>query len=221
MQYGRGILKIISEGHRSLQRPSEIPLELWKIMLKCWEEDVDDRPTMQEIELELRGLWRACNILWAQVCLLALIVWNSISSSHGRSFVVILKQGPSTKCLRLARFRSNGDSSLPAFAAAQTYPWFSRVRLDSCYVYFSWQRTGISGSLLCVSHWPAPLLSFVNFRTINISFEHSIEYLLRRFLSYYIALCLLLSSSYFCLYWMFSGCYDFACLIAISPGIHS
>jgi len=55
-QHGRGIVKIIDHGHRALARPSEITPRLWSIMQECWMVNPEDRPTMGQVESELRGL---------------------------------------------------------------------------------------------------------------------------------------------------------------------
>jgi hypothetical protein len=54
--YGRGIVKIINHGHRTLEKPLEISPKLWSIMQKCWMPHPGSRPTMQQVELDLRGL---------------------------------------------------------------------------------------------------------------------------------------------------------------------
>jgi len=50
------ILKITRDGHRALDRPSEISPELWSILLKCWALNPEDRPSIREVESEFRGL---------------------------------------------------------------------------------------------------------------------------------------------------------------------
>jgi len=54
--YGRGIVTIIENGHRTLDRPPTINHELWKIMQKCWRLNPNDRPTMLQVESELHEL---------------------------------------------------------------------------------------------------------------------------------------------------------------------
>jgi len=54
--HGRGIVKIVNEGHRALDRPPEITTALWNIMQKCWALNSEDRPSMRQVESELRGL---------------------------------------------------------------------------------------------------------------------------------------------------------------------
>jgi len=53
---GRGVAKIIYHGHRALDRPFEINPQLWSIMQKCWMIHTEDRPSMYQVESELRGL---------------------------------------------------------------------------------------------------------------------------------------------------------------------
>ena len=51
-----GIIRIINDGHRTLDRPLEIAPKLWSIMQKCWKINPADRPTMPQVESELREL---------------------------------------------------------------------------------------------------------------------------------------------------------------------
>jgi hypothetical protein len=51
-----GIIRIINNGHRSLDKPLEISPKLWSIMQKCWKINPADRPTMLQVEYELREL---------------------------------------------------------------------------------------------------------------------------------------------------------------------
>jgi len=53
---GRGVTEIINHGHRALDRPLEINPQLWSILQKCWMFNTEDRPTMDQVESELRGL---------------------------------------------------------------------------------------------------------------------------------------------------------------------
>jgi len=52
----RGIFKIVNSGHRELGRPLEISPELSCILQKCWRVSPEDRPTIDQVESELRGL---------------------------------------------------------------------------------------------------------------------------------------------------------------------
>jgi len=55
-----GIVRIINDGHRALDKPLEISPKLWSIMQKCWKNNPADRPTMPQVESELRELdWSA------------------------------------------------------------------------------------------------------------------------------------------------------------------
>jgi serine/threonine protein kinase len=54
--YGQSIFKITTRGHRSLARPSKINKHLWMLLLKCWAEKSEDRPSMHEVLLELGEL---------------------------------------------------------------------------------------------------------------------------------------------------------------------
>lgn len=71
--YGSGILNIISRGHGALPQPPQISKHLWKILQKCWELKPEDRPTMNEVELELhelsiiRKLHKVCMTPWWQM----------------------------------------------------------------------------------------------------------------------------------------------------------
>lgn len=56
LHYGRAILKIMRDGHRTLDRPSEITPQLWSILLGCWALEPEDRPLMQEVESMLNDL---------------------------------------------------------------------------------------------------------------------------------------------------------------------
>jgi len=53
---GGGIVKIVNDGHRALGRPLEIWPELWNTIQKCWMPNAEERPTMDQVEAELRGL---------------------------------------------------------------------------------------------------------------------------------------------------------------------
>ncbi|KIM79380.1 hypothetical protein PILCRDRAFT_90233 [Piloderma croceum F 1598] len=44
-----GIIRIINDGHRTLDRPLEISPKLWGIMQKCWKINAADRPTMPQV----------------------------------------------------------------------------------------------------------------------------------------------------------------------------
>ena len=50
-------MKIVDHGHRTLDRPVEICPKLWGIMKKCWMFEPAARPTMDQVESELRGLF--------------------------------------------------------------------------------------------------------------------------------------------------------------------
>jgi serine/threonine protein kinase len=54
--YSRGIVKIISHGHRTLDRPLEISPELWIILQKCWRSNPAARLSAPQVEWELRQL---------------------------------------------------------------------------------------------------------------------------------------------------------------------
>jgi hypothetical protein len=51
--YYCGIVKIINQGHRALDKPPEICPKLWAIMQKCWALQPAGRPTMDQVELDL------------------------------------------------------------------------------------------------------------------------------------------------------------------------
>jgi len=53
-----GTIRIINDGHRTtLNKPREISPKLWSIMQTCWNINPADRPTMPEVESELRELY--------------------------------------------------------------------------------------------------------------------------------------------------------------------
>jgi serine/threonine protein kinase len=51
-----GIIRIINDGHRTLDKPLEIGPKLWRIMQQCWKINPADRPTMPQVESELYEL---------------------------------------------------------------------------------------------------------------------------------------------------------------------
>jgi hypothetical protein len=51
-----GTIRIINDGHRTLNKPLEISPKLWSIMQKCWKINPADRPTMPQVGSELREL---------------------------------------------------------------------------------------------------------------------------------------------------------------------
>jgi serine/threonine protein kinase len=50
------VLKIVRNGHRTLQRPSNITSQLWAIMLNCWAFKPDDRPSALKVSSALKGI---------------------------------------------------------------------------------------------------------------------------------------------------------------------
>jgi hypothetical protein len=54
-EVGKGVI----DGSLRLKMPDACPVELWSIVVKCWAERPEDRPTFRALVAALEGLWHA------------------------------------------------------------------------------------------------------------------------------------------------------------------
>jgi hypothetical protein len=53
----RGLMRVIDRGHLELPGPPEgMSQDLWRLLNDCWATDPARRPTMAEIELQIRQM---------------------------------------------------------------------------------------------------------------------------------------------------------------------